>query len=213
MLRTNCSLWEFSHADCDTQSEVILVRKSTVGVTYNAVGLPKAGIAINTASILVDIFPFAHSVAYNMLLHWFVYMGCRTAALPVSSVTFHDLWKISVWVGYCILTTQMLGEGVGRDWLWVVDMKAVSTDWWNCILVLGWIPSVEWRWETGARRLGDSLGNVGSCEIKTDRCMGVLPAPSASVRFYLLFYPIHRVYESYFEEKCEKCFSIKFQKI
>lgn len=127
-------------------------------------------------------------------------MGCRSAALPVSSVTFHDLWKISAWVGYCILTTQMLTEGMGRDRLWEVDMKAVSTDWWNCILVLGWIPSMEWRWETGARRLGDTLGNVGSCEIKTDRCMGVLPAPSASVRFYLWFYLVHRVYKTPSEE-------------
>lgn len=76
--------------------------------------------------------------------------GCGAyRPLPVSSVTFHDLWKLFD----CILTTQMLAEeeeeggGCGAgNWLWIVDVNAVSTDWWNCILVLGRIPTVEWTW-------------------------------------------------------------------
>lgn len=145
-----------------------------MGVTDYAVGLPKAGIAINTASVLVDISPLCLVCS----LQYAVTLICLAQdAGPQPCLLCYLSWPVkALWLN-TILTTQMLAGGDGRDWLWVVDMNAVSTDWWNWILVLGRIPS-EWSWWW----VPGSLVTGGSCEMKIDRYVRVrvLPAPSSS---------------------------------
>lgn len=119
-----------------------------MGVTNSAVGLPRAGIAINTASVLVDISPLCvvRSLQYAVTL-----ICLAHDAGPQPCLLCYLSWPVkALWLN-TVLTTQMLAEEDGSDWAWEVDMNAVSIDCWNWI---GWILG-EWSWWWVGRRRGD----------------------------------------------------------
>lgn len=55
------------------------------------------------------------------------------------------LWLYFNHTDACGRRRRRWGCGAG-NWLRIADVNAVSTDWWNCILVLGRIPTAEWTW-------------------------------------------------------------------
>lgn len=87
-----------------------------MGVTDSAVGLPKAGIAINTASVLVLYIPLCLvcSLQYAVTL---ICLGQDAGPQPCLSYLLPFMTCESSLTEYCILTTQMLTEGEGKDWL------------------------------------------------------------------------------------------------
>lgn len=91
---------------------------------------------------------------------------------------------------YCILTTQMLAERRGEGS--VLSSRHERCQHGSVKLHIG--ASAEW---TRGRAPGGWVTvweKAASCEMKTDRCMGVreLPVPSAPVRFCFWFYLVRR---------------------
>lgn len=89
-----------------------------MGVTDSAVGLPKAGIAINTASVLVDISPLCLvcSLQYAVTL---ICLAGDAGPQPRLSPLLPFMTCESSLTEYCILTAQMLAKkergGIGFE--------------------------------------------------------------------------------------------------